>query len=426
MRIGPLIKMSAAGASTVIVGLNGALQKRFILPQSTALIPGNVHRAAAIQVGVGGKGQDVAVTLSCLGYKGGLKLAQFVGVGPEGDQVYDMLADMLGAEALDCTVRPANSGMRTCTSIVASDATTELVEPSGIISHDELGELLQKLKIMKTEVAALCFMGSLPPGLPETTYGDIYKTVATSKTLCVIDSMAGLEHLIHVISDLKLGSTIFKVNASELCKLANVKKSASESSGVASSEIFQAINQFLDIYPRARSAFNAIAITDGAHPAYLAEMGVFRDGSIDGDSCNDMFHMYRIPITPFNRDNAMNDFKVQGPLYPIGAGDAVAAGLLSAWKCLTDGSENNDNGESCLPSNLQTILRQREVRNNGNKILTCMGFGLACGSASCLEEGNSVVKQSNVVYLFQSSESPVQITYEYRKQAEKLKASQTN
>jgi hypothetical protein len=88
MQIGSFLKMSATGvASTVIVGLNGALQKRFILPPKTALVQGDVHRAIDVQIGVGGKGQDVAVTLSCLQYTGNVQLAQFIGTGYEGDQV---------------------------------------------------------------------------------------------------------------------------------------------------------------------------------------------------------------------------------------------------------------------------------------------------------------------------------------------------
>lgn len=52
-----------SSSPTVIVGLNGALQKRFVLGDAS-LIPGNVHRATSIQSGVGGKGQDVAIALS--------------------------------------------------------------------------------------------------------------------------------------------------------------------------------------------------------------------------------------------------------------------------------------------------------------------------------------------------------------------------
>ena len=85
--------MSPTAAATLIVGLNGALQKRFVLPPNTPLIPGNVHRASQVQVGVGGKGQDVAVTLACLHYTPPLMLVQFIGSGAEGDVVFVLIYD---------------------------------------------------------------------------------------------------------------------------------------------------------------------------------------------------------------------------------------------------------------------------------------------------------------------------------------------
>jgi fructose-1-phosphate kinase PfkB-like protein len=403
--VGPFVKMSAAGVSTVVVGLNGALQKRFVLPSGGTLIPGNVHRAEQIQIGVGGKGQDVAVTLSCLGYSQGLQLAQFVGTGPEGDQVYDLLVNMLGEEAMTMTIRPENSGMRTCTSIIASDSTTELVEPSGTILDDEINELLEKLRNRKEKVSALCFMGSMPPGCPDSMYADIYKTVADPSTLCVIDSMSGLVPLIQVIADMKLGSTVFKVNASELCRLASVNKSNSEAGGVATVELIESIQQFLVKYPASRKAFDAIAITDGAHPAYLADLS----HSVDNDDVDDTtsFHLFQLPIVPLHTNNNDGDDESKNPsvLFPIGAGDSVAAGLLAAWKCLVNDSSDGTISP-CLPDDISAALKERNQMNKCNRILTSFAFGLACGSASCLEEGNSVVQRTAVLDLFRTSDIP--------------------
>eukprot|EP00980_Cylindrotheca_fusiformis_P008179 scaffold1734_cov196-Cylindrotheca_fusiformis.AAC.1 len=53
-----IASMKTMAATKIIVGLNGALQKRFILPDEGVLVPGNVHRAKSVQTGVGGKGQD--------------------------------------------------------------------------------------------------------------------------------------------------------------------------------------------------------------------------------------------------------------------------------------------------------------------------------------------------------------------------------
>lgn len=235
--------------TTLIVGLNGALQKRFILPPNSSLVPGDVHRADRVDAGVGGKGQDVAIALSCLGYTSNLQLAQFVGSGAEGDQVYELLQEMIGKEAMSLTVRPA-SHMRTCTTIVASDMSTELVEPSGIITKEEQDELMTMLSSLSDDsgskgAGALCIMGSMPPGCPPEMYADIYKSIHGEDTLCLIDSVVGLEPLLKTIASSKTsGPTILKVNASELCRLAKVKKTSSEVGGITDDELVKGVQGF--------------------------------------------------------------------------------------------------------------------------------------------------------------------------------------
>eukprot|EP00531_Pseudo-nitzschia_arenysensis_P013475 CAMPEP_0116152202 /NCGR_PEP_ID=MMETSP0329-20121206/20521_1 /TAXON_ID=697910 /ORGANISM="Pseudo-nitzschia arenysensis, Strain B593" /LENGTH=181 /DNA_ID=CAMNT_0003648899 /DNA_START=43 /DNA_END=585 /DNA_ORIENTATION=- len=159
----------------IVVGLNGALQKRFILPTDKSLVPGNVHRATRVDFGVGGKGQDVAIALDCLLGRGRIsgedatgdhedtsdacekrsntiRLVQFIGTGFAGDAVHNLLNDCLGEEAMEFTVR-SSSEMRTCTSIVASDDTTELVEPSctSIVASDETTELVEPSGIISND-----------------------------------------------------------------------------------------------------------------------------------------------------------------------------------------------------------------------------------------------------------------------------------
>ena len=72
------------------------------------------------------------------------QLVQFIGRGAAGDAVTKMLEERLGKDAMDLTVR-SSGDLRTCTSIVASDETTELVEPSADILKEEMDELLNKM-----------------------------------------------------------------------------------------------------------------------------------------------------------------------------------------------------------------------------------------------------------------------------------------
>ena len=341
-----------------------------------------------VQVGVGGKGQDVAIALSCLGYnKNRMTIAQFLGNGPEGDQVCGLLEDRVGKGAMQLTVR-TESRLRTCTSVVASDTTTELIEPSGVISPKEMTELLSRIeKLEGGTAAAVCIMGSMPPGCPETTYADIYQRSASPDTLCVIDSVAGLKPLIETIAqDDKRGPTIFKVNASELCSLAGVKKSNNEVDGVKRDELVAAIRGFLnDFQPAAAQALTAIAITDGKHVAHLAVIG--KDGK--------EFRLFEVPVCALPSGRT---------LFPIGAGDAVAAGTMAAWQSLSEQADSAD--DSCLPASIKETLTAFVAGVDASDdstvsiMLSAFSFGLACGSASCLEEENSVLETEDVLRLF--------------------------
>lgn len=355
---------------TTIVGLNAALQKRFILPDDGVLVPGNVLRAKAVQTGVGGKGQDVAIALNCLSAESDINLAQFVGTGSAGNAVFDLLVEILGDTAMDLTVR-VGSEMRTCTSIVASDETTELVEPSGVITDEENKKLMSKLETMyQNNAPGLCIMGSMPPGCPDDTYAQIYKRAAGPETLCLVDSVAGVEPLLQTIASMEnSGPTVFKVNASELCKLADSKKSKSETGGVQLSELTEAISQLLVKFsPFARKALTGLAITDGRHPGYFASFG------------EKEFSLFKLP-TPFLESGKT--------LYPIGAGDAVAAGTLAAWLSLT----NREKNRSILSAESHSILEdysrsgflstdEATPDHQSQSIASAFAFGIACGSAS--------------------------------------------
>jgi fructose-1-phosphate kinase PfkB-like protein len=366
-------------SGSIIVGLNGALQKRFILQPETSLVPGNVHRATSIQTGVGGKGQDVAISLSCLGCMDNLQLVQFVGSGPEGDMVQAMLQRRLGEDSIKwLTVRTA-SAMRTCTTIVSSEESTELVEPSGIVTEDEWNELLERLKTKVSNPSSICIMGSLPPGLQADTYATIYKAMASRETLCVIDSIVGLDQTIKALS----GRAILKINASELCQVVGVKKTKSEVNGISYDELLKATTAFNSKFNELKT-LEALAITDGRHPSHLV--------SLDDTT---KFQVYKIATPTFDPTKV---------LYPIGAGDSVAAGTLASWTSLETKAPMMDEIQSALKSRLKATTSIPSPRVC--TIATAFAFGLACGSASCLNEENSVLHTHDVLRLFESIPLP--------------------
>jgi fructose-1-phosphate kinase PfkB-like protein len=236
----------------------------------------------------------------------------------------------------------------------------------------------------------------------------MYTAVSDQNTLTVIDSVAGLEPLLQAIAEKKdRGSTILKVNAAELCRMAGVKKTNSEAGGVEPDELVQGVKQFLAKFrPGAVLALNAIAVTDGAHPAYMATLPVTEE--------ENEFRLFRLQVaqlkqeeTQKNKSSWASSSSIDAEtssrtLYPIGAGDAVAAGTLAAWKCLTDGPTAT---ESVLPEEIRSVLAGNETPVS-RAMLTSFAFGLACGSASCLQEENSVLKIEDAKNLFLAAGRP--------------------
>ena len=383
--------MSTASAYTIVVGLNGALQKRFYLAPDAKLLPGNVHRATNIQTGVGGKGQDVAITLSCLGYSE-TRLAQFVGTGAEGDAVRQLLIERLGEEGATALTIRTKSPMRTCTTIITSDEATELVEPSGTIGEDEQIEFMNQLKAKATDTAAICIMGSMPPACPPEMYANIYKQVQSKRTICVIDSVEGLYPLLRSIARIEeRGLVILKINASELCRLAKTPKVSSEAGGITAEELMIAVAQFLkEFSPNAFHALAGLAITDGKHPAHFVAL----DGTIMKKP-----EIFRIATPKLDASTT---------LFPIGAGDSVAAGTLAAWRVLEDPHSKalDDTIMAALQKRLVLVSEGLSQSIATQKMVTSFVFGLACGSASCLQEQNSVVNVNDVLAIFEKIEPP--------------------
>ena len=197
------------------------------------------------------------------------------------------------------------------------------------------------------------------------------------------------------------------------------EQSQAETAGVAVPEMVEAVSAYLRQFPEAQSALTAMALTDGAHPAYLAVLTNDSD-SDDSDEKEAGFDLYRLPVPDLKAYHRRSTTKEEEDnllqLYPIGAGDSVAAGTLAAWKCLSD-NENN----KCLPDAIAKALDKQKdelaatittaaaatdpqlgpLTTTSNVLLTAFAFGLACGSASCLQEENSVLEVEDAIALFQ-------------------------
>ena len=124
----------------ICVGLNPALQRTIQLGNQLSL--GGVNRALASSIGIGGKGQNVIVAGNCIS-QSPFSLLQFLGTGPEGDTLSNLLNKMSNNKFdFQYTVR-TSSPCRTCITLVdplncVAPESTEIIEPSGLISEQEV------------------------------------------------------------------------------------------------------------------------------------------------------------------------------------------------------------------------------------------------------------------------------------------------
>jgi fructose-1-phosphate kinase PfkB-like protein len=433
----------------MVVGLNPALQKRFILgPQHATLIPGDVHRAHRVDEGIGGKGQDVAVAFSCLLCDSNdsidhtmtemsttnsttasttsatkkmsrsqppLFLLQLVSKGPEGDTLLQLLEKHIRSHVpLDyrrfafstaTTVR-TRSKLRVCTTIVASDSATELVEPAGFIERDEVQELLNKvnqlgktssssMENLRATLFAFCIMGSMPPGCPLHTYATLAKLTVGPETLVVIDSVVGLDLLLKELALVGIQHAMLKINLSELSSLVNLIPKPSD--------LWTIAHSFLDQYPDATNALSHIAITNGKEDAFLISlkrMSTHLLDTVDTVSSTKMAGddrvqaIWTIPVPKLPE---------QSLAFPIGAGDAVSAGILASWMHFKRSSLR-------LHEELCTTLNSAILDPSmGGEAASVFSFGLACGSASCLRPENSVFDVKDAIQLFSTMAKPTQL-----------------
>ena len=147
------------------------------------------------------------------------------------------------------------------------------------------------------------------------------------------------------------------------------------------------------LHPPTCSQYKTLAYTrDTAHSAYFFALP-------PKDTESTTLELYQIPVGSLDNTGGTK-------IYPIGAGDAVAAGTLAAWYSLSrGGAATPKDGSHSLPKQLHEKLLI-ETQKDGSADLTSsimrtsFAFGIACGTASCLQDQNSVLELSDVEQMF--------------------------
>ena len=220
------------------VGLNPALQK---ILSFQSFEKGEVNRARNIEYIHGGKAANFVKAANT--YNNTAVVYQFVG-GKTGEKYCAVLAE----EGIVYENVETVAETRICSTCIASDSSvTEIIEPSGAVTKEELDLITKKIlnDLPKYDAIALC--GTFPPGVDDTFYECLIKNAGKLNKPVLMDAHINIE------AALKAGPDFLKINVTEFLNLCEV------------TDIDEGADLMFSLYP----AIKSIALTDGPKESFL-------------------------------------------------------------------------------------------------------------------------------------------------------------
>ncbi|KRC65298.1 hypothetical protein ASE12_11305 [Aeromicrobium sp. Root236] len=144
---------------------------------------GTVSRPYDVRVTAGGKGVNVVRTASDLGTP-----AELVGLVADGDGA--RLLELIAGEGITMHAVPVAGEVRSATIILEqSGRATVLNEPGPLMTDADLDHLLAEIDVrLPAAGGPLVCSGSLPPGLPTSTYGRLVELARSHGAPTIVDA----------------------------------------------------------------------------------------------------------------------------------------------------------------------------------------------------------------------------------------------
>lgn len=233
------MKLNPEPKPVLALCLNPAWQKTLIFRKVNH---GEVNRALEAKQCGGGKGVNVVRVFRMLGLP--IALAGFAG----GDTGAKLKEEITGSGAISLIVETAVA-TRCCTTVISQENSevTELIEPSGAVSEAEQRSLLQIIQEQMSQFGAVVCSGTVPPGVTPDFYASVAEAASKAGIPLVLDAVN------QIAPTLEAGVSLLKINASELRQIAK-RESLAEAAATLLGDF---------------SRLNALAVTDGADPAWL-------------------------------------------------------------------------------------------------------------------------------------------------------------
>ncbi|WP_233843170.1 1-phosphofructokinase family hexose kinase [Dyella sp. 2HG41-7] len=205
-----------------VAGFNTAIDR---LIHIDTLTPGDVHRVREEKVYPGGKGVHVAQTIAALGEK-----VQLIGLVDATHR--DFIARRMRERGVAFQGVMVGSELRQCFALKEkSGRMTEILGQGPQLSEAEGEALLAAFRQSVENSELVILSGSLPRGLPDTTYAELVDYVNSRGKRCLVDaSGAALRHAIDAkpylvkpnrdeVSDL-VGNPVIDMQAAEAAAIA--------------------------------------------------------------------------------------------------------------------------------------------------------------------------------------------------------------
>ncbi|KAJ3361362.1 hypothetical protein GGF32_007408 [Allomyces javanicus] len=340
-----------------VPGLNPAFQTTL---HFRSFAPGKVNRAFRKTHSIGGKGQNVAISIQQLGHA---EKVSFVG-GSTGKYICDALEQ----KNIQQFSVPVQKPTRTCTTVLdfSTNTTTELVEPSNTIDASEKEQFytLARSVLSSPTIRGIAICGTLPAGTDAACYDFVLRMKPTSGWTILLDAYKGVE------STLATGLVdILKINGDEARAVVGDTTSPIPAVGRAIA---------------ARYPIRYIALTNGAEDAHL----------VDGTTRT--VYTYSVPaLAEMVRLTDSCDQLQYDPPAAAAADCASALRMNPAVAQLAKLAESS----ACLPSPIMapTLSRHNSfhIGPDGEQqlVLNPLGAGDTCSGvtlASYLESGDMV------------------------------------
>ena len=208
---------------------NPAIDRRLRLEQ---IAVGEINRASSVQPFPGGKAAHVAMVAKTLGL-------EVMWVGFLGGAAGEQCEAGLSAFGVPLTVIRTHSETRANLELVSADGTvTEILEPGGAVSENEVERLLTTCRDLFAESergTQVALSGSLPPGVPADLYAELIRLAQLYGCRTLLDTSGDpLRHGLHAAPD------FVKPNRNEASAFANYPIENADNAAKATRQFFAA------------------------------------------------------------------------------------------------------------------------------------------------------------------------------------------